>query len=160
MLEAAAVIVGFILVLLGLAGSILPMIPGPPLGFVGLLLLALSRDFAPPLTPALVIIMAILTALVAVLDYIIPLWGAKRYGASKWGIWGSVLGMVIGMFGSPLAMLAGAFVGAVIAEWFVHRKKGEALRAGWGVMVGTLFATILRLGVAGIMAYYFVIALW
>ena len=160
MLDAVTIFIGSILMLLGLAGSILPLLPGPPLSFIGLFLVALLRHFSPPLTPTLVIILAIVTILVIVMDYIIPLLGAKRYGASKWGVWGSVLGMAMGMFWSPFAMLVGAFVGAVVVEWLVHKKKREALRAGWGVVMGTLFATILRLGVSGMMTYYFVRALW
>ena len=159
MFEGAAIAIGSILMLLGLAGSILPVLPGPPLSFIGLFLLALSKHFSPPLTPTLVIILAIVTIFVIFMDYIIPLLGAKRYGASKWGVWGSVLGMVLGIFWSPLAMLVGAFIGAVVAEWLVHKKKREALRAGWGVVMGTLFATILRLGVSGMMTYYFLRAL-
>jgi len=160
MLDAVTIFIGSILMLLGLAGSILPLLPGPPLSFIGLFLVALLRHFSPPLTPTLVIILAIVTILVIVMDYIIPLLGAKRYGASKWGVWGSVLGMAMGIFWSPFAMLVGAFVGAVVVEWLVHKKKREALRAGWGVVMGTLFATILRLGVSGMMTYYFVRALW
>jgi len=160
MLEGITIVIGFILMLLGLAGSILPILPGPPLSFIGLFLLALLKHFSPPLTPTLLIILAIVTILVIVMDYIIPLLGAKRYGASKWGVWGSVLGMTIGIFWSPFAMLVGAFIGAVVVEWLVGKKKGEALRAGWGVVVGTLFATILRLGVSGMMTYYFVLSLW
>ena len=160
MFEGAAIAIGSILMLLGLAGSILPVLPGPPLGFIGLFLLAASKHFSPPLTPTLVIILAIVTIFVIFMDHIIPLLGAKRYGASKWGVWGSVLGMVIGIFWSPFAMLVGAFVGAVVAEWLAHKKKREALRAGWGVVMGTLFATILRLGVSGMMTYYFLRALW
>jgi uncharacterized protein YqgC (DUF456 family) len=160
MLEGIAIAIGSILMLLGLAGSILPILPGPPLSFIGLFLLALSKHFSPPLTPTLVIIMAVVTILVVVMDYIIPLLGAKRYGASKWGVWGSVLGMVIGMFWSPFGMLAGAFIGAVAAELLAGKKHWEALRAGWGVVMGTLFATVLRLGVSGMMTYYFVLALW
>jgi uncharacterized protein YqgC (DUF456 family) len=160
MLEGITIVIGSILMLLGLAGSILPILPGPPLSFIGLLLLALFKHFSPPLTPTFVIILAIVTILVIVMDYIIPLLGAKRYGASKWGVWGSVLGMVIGIFWSPFAMLVGAFIGAVVVEWLAGKKKGEALRAGWGVVMGTLFATILRLGVSGMMTYYFVLALW
>jgi uncharacterized protein YqgC (DUF456 family) len=68
--------------------------------------------------------------------------------------------MAIGIFWSPFAMLAGAFIGAVLAEWLVGKKKGEALKAGWGVVMGTLFATVLRLGVSGMMTYYYVRALW
>jgi hypothetical protein len=160
MLEGITIVIGSILMLLGLAGSILPILPGPPLSFIGLFLLALLKHFSPPLTLTLVIILAIVTILVIVVDYIIPWLGAKRYGASKWGVWGSVLGMAIGIFWSPFGMLAGAFIGAVVVEWLVGKRKGEALRAGWGVVMGTLFATILRLGVSGMMTYYFVLALW
>ena len=160
MLEGITIIISSILMLLGLAGSVLPILPGPPLSFIGLFVLALLKHFSPPLTPTLVIILAIVTIIVIVMDYIIPLMGAKRYGASKWGVWGSVLGMAIGIFWSPFAMLVGAFIGAVVVEWLVGKKKGEALRAGWGVLMGTLFATILRLGVSGMMTYYFVLALW
>jgi len=160
MLEAVTIIIGSILVLLGLAGSILPILPGPPLGFIGLFLLALLRHFSPPLTPALIIILAVVTIFVVVMDYIIPLLGARRYGASKWAVWGSVLGMAIGIFLSPFAMLAGAFAGAVVVEWLAGKKKGEAIRAGWGVVMGALFATVLRLAVSGVMTYYFVRALW
>lgn len=158
--EGVTIVIGSVLMILGLAGSILPILPGPPLSFIGLFLLALLRHFSPPLTPTLVIIMAIATIFAIAMDYIIPLLGAKRYGVSKWGIWGSVLGMATGIFWSPFAMLAGAFIGAVLAEWLVGKKKGDALRAGWGVVMGTLFATILRLGISGVMTYYFVRALW
>ncbi len=160
MFEGIAIAVGCILMVLGLAGSILPILPGPPLSFIGLLLLALLKHFSPPLTPTLVIIMAVVTILVVVMDYVIPLLGARRYGASKWGVWGSVFGIVAGMFWLPFGMLVGAFVGAVVAEWLVGKQKGEALRAGWGIVMGTLFATVLRLGVSGVMTYYFVLALW
>jgi uncharacterized protein YqgC (DUF456 family) len=158
MVDGITIFMGSILMLLGLAGSILPILPGPPLSFIGLFVLALLKHFSPPLTPTLVIILAIVAILVVVMDYITPLIGAKRYGASKWGVWGSVLGMAIGIFWSPFAMLVGAFIGAVVAELLVGKKKGEALRAGWGVVIGTLFATILRLGVSGMMTYYFILA--
>jgi len=160
MLEGITIVIGSILILLGLAGSILPILPGPPLSFIGLFLLALLKHFLPPLTPTLLIVLAIVMIFVIIMDYIIPLLGAKRYGASKWGVWGSVLGMVIGIFWSPFAMLVGVFIGAVAAECLSGKKKREALRAGWGVVMGTLFATVLRLGVSGMMTYYFVLALW
>jgi uncharacterized protein YqgC (DUF456 family) len=160
MLEGMTIVIGSILMLLGLAGSILPILPGPPFSFMGLFLLALLKHFSPPLTPVLVVLLAIVTILSIAMDYIIPLLGAKRYGASKWGVWGSVLGMAIGIFWSPFAMLTGAFIGAVLAEWLVGKRKGEALRAGWGGVMGTLFATVLRLGVSGMMTYYYVRAVW
>lgn len=160
MFETITIAIASILMVLGLAGSILPILPGPPLSFIGLFLLALLKHFSPPLTPTLIIIMAVVTVLLVVMDYLIPLLGAKRYGASKWGVWGSVIGMIIGIFWSPLGMLVGAFLGAVLAEWLIGKEKAEALRAGWGVVMGTLFVTILKLGVSGVMTYYFVLALW
>jgi hypothetical protein len=160
LLETIAIVIGSIFMLLGIAGCVLPILPGPVLIFLGLLLLALVRDFFPPLTPTLMIVMAFLTIVVTIGDYMIPLWGAKKYGTSKWGIWGSVAGMAIGLFFSPFGMLLGALIGAVAVEWMVQKKKGKALKAGWGVIVGSLLGAVLKLGVSGMMVYYFIRGLW
>jgi len=103
--------------------------------------------------------MGIVTLIVGALDYVIPLLGVRRYGASKWGVWGSVAGMIIGLFYPPFGMIIGAFVGAVLAEWLVKRKGGDALKAGWGAFIGTLTGIVLKLLLSGIMAYYFMRAL-
>jgi uncharacterized protein YqgC (DUF456 family) len=158
--EGIAIIIGVILILLGLAGCVLPLLPGPPLSFIGLLLLALLKHFSPPLTPTLIIVMAALTIATTLGDYLIPLWGAKRYGTSKWGIWGSVAGIAIGLLLSPFGMLLGALIGAVVVEWLVQKEKEKALKAGWGVIMGSLLGAVLKLGVSGIMAYYFIRGLW
>jgi hypothetical protein len=160
LLETIAIIIGSIFVLLGIAGCVLPILPGPVLSFLGLLLLALLKQFSPPLTPTLIMIMALLALGVTVGDYVIPLWGAKSYGATKWGIWGSVIGMAIGIFFSPFGMLLGALIGAVAVELLVQKEKGKALRAGWGVILGSLLGAVLKLGVSGMMAYYFIRGLW
>jgi uncharacterized protein YqgC (DUF456 family) len=160
MVEIIIIVIGAILILLGIAGCVLPILPGPGLAFLGLLLLALLTHFAPPLTPTLILIMALLTLGVTVGDYVIPLWGAKRYGATKWGIWGAVIGMAIGIFFSPFGLLLGALIGAVAIESLVQKEKGQALRAGWGVFIGSLAGTALKLGVSGMMAYYFIRGLW
>jgi len=156
MLDFVGFTIGILLILLGFIGSILPILPGPPLGFIGLLLFALIRNFSPPLTPTLMVILLIVTMGVTLIDYLLPLFGAKRYGASKWGIWGAIGGMMIGIFFSSFGMLFGAFIGAVLVEWFVSRKKGQALRAGWGIIVGSILGMVLKLGTSGIMAYYLI----
>ena len=160
MFEIIVIIIGSLLILLGLAGSILPVLPGPPLCFIGLLLLAFINHFSHPLTSTLIIFMGLVTIAAVGLDYIIPVWGAKKYGASKWGIWGSVVGMAIGIFFSPFGMFLGALMGAVVAEWLFNKKKGQALKAAWGVFVGTLLGTVLKLGISAVMAYYFIRALF
>ena len=154
MVEIIMTIVGFFLVILGLLGSVLPILPGPPLGFVGLLLMAVARQFTGPLTPMLILTLALATLGVIVFDYLLPVMMSKKYGASKWGVWGSVIGMVVGLFFTPLGALFGAFVGAVIGEWIVHRKQNKALRAGFGVVLGSLLGTVLKLGVSGLMLWY------
>jgi len=151
-------VIGSLLILLGLAGSVLPVLPGPTLSFIGLFLVALIRHFSPPLTPTLIIFMLIITIAATVIDYFIPLIGAKRYGTSKWGIYGSFVGMILGAFFSPLGMLLGALIGAVSVEWMVSRKEKQALKAGWGIFIGSIFGSILKLVVSGVMAYYFMIA--
>lgn len=160
MLESITIIIGAILILLGLVGCILPVLPGPPLSFIGLLLLALINHFSPPLTPTLITVMALTTLAVTVAEYILPLVSAKRYGASKWGIWGSMVGMTIGIFFSPFGVLLGAFIGAVAVEWLIQKDKRQALKAGWGVFIGTLMGTVLKVGVSGMMAYYFIRGVW
>jgi len=160
LLETITIVIGSVFMLLGIAGCVLPILPGPVLSFLGLLLLALLKQFSPPLTPVLMMIMALLTLVVTAGDYVMPLWGAKRYGATKWGIWGSVIGMAIGIFFSPFGMLLGAFIGAVAVEWLVQKERGKALKAGWGVFIGSLAGTALKLGVSGMMAYYFIRGLW
>ena len=160
MFETVAIAIGSIFVLVGIAGCVLPILPGPVLIFLGLLVLALLKDFSSPLTPTLMIVMAILTVIVTIGDYMIPLWGAKKYGTSKWGIWGSVAGMAIGLLFSPFGMLLGAVIGAVAVEWLVQKEKGKAFKAGWGVIVGSLLGAVLKLGVSGMMVYYFIHGLW
>ncbi len=159
-MEVVATIGGTILVLLGIVGCVLPILPGPVLTFLGLLLFALVRHFPPPLTLTVIMIMAVLTLLVTVADYFIPIWGARRYGATKWGVWGSVIGMVVGIFFPPVGMLLGAFIGALVLEFVAQKKSGRALKAGWGVFVGSLAGIAIKLGVSGMMAYYFFRGVW
>jgi len=159
MIDTIITIVGLLLVILGLLGSVLPILPGPPVGFVGLLLMAVARQFSEPLTPIFILALALATLGVIVFDYLLPLMISKKYGAPKWGVWGSVIGMVVGLFLSPLGALLGAFAGAVIGEWIIHRKQKKALKAGFGVVLGSLLGTVLKLGLSGLMLWYSIRAL-
>jgi len=154
-------IIGSVFILLGFAGSVLPVLPGPTLSFVGLLLLAIVQRFSPPLTLTLILVMALITVIVTGLDYAIPSLGARRYGASRWGIWGSVAGMLIGIFFfPPFGMLIGAFIGAIAGEMLGGKRGRAVLRAGQGILMGILFGAVLKLAVCGVMTYYFIRALF
>ena len=161
MLTIVIVIVGLILLLIGFIGCFIPAVPGPPLSFLALLFLALRHDFTSPLTSNLIILMLVITIAVTVLDYIVPAAGAKKYGSSKWGILGAIAGMFIGIiYFPPFGMLIGAFLGAVSAEIIIGKPGKEAMKAGWGVFIGTMTGLILKLVACGFMAYYFIIALF
>jgi len=153
------IILGALLQLIGLAGCVLPWLAGPPFNFAGLILLSVARDWN-VFSPKFLVIMGALTALTMVLDYAMPLMGARRFGASKRGFWGAFLGMIAGAFAfPPFGLILGAFAGAVIGEMSAGKDQAGALRAGWGVFVGTMAAMTVKLIVSGVMTFYFVRAL-
>jgi hypothetical protein len=152
------IIVGSILMLAGIAGCILPAIPGPPLSFIGLLLLQLTDKR--PFTVEFLIIWALVVTAVTVLDYIVPVWGTKRFGGSKLGVWGSTAGLILGLvFLPPLGMILGPFLGAVVGEMISGKEISPALRAGFGSFMGFLAGTVMKLAVSLIMTFYFVKAI-
>lgn len=101
--------------------------------------------------------MAGLAALATILDYIIPVTGAKKYGASKPGVWGSAMGMLIGIFFfPPWGMLIGAIGGALAGELITGKEGEKALRAGWGAFVGTLVGIGIKLAFSGVVLFYYI----
>ena len=149
-------ILGLLFALVGLAGSILPVIPGPPLCFLALIILSFAKDWA-PFSPTFLIIMGGLTVAVTLLDFVVPALGVKKHGASKLAVWGSIIGMLIGVFFfPPWGMVMGAFLGALGGEAVYRREGRRLLRAGWGVFVGTMVATGLKLALSGVMLFFYV----
>ncbi len=137
-MTALAVVLFAVFALAALVGIFLPVLPGVPLAAVGALLAAWLTGFESlGLTPLLVV--AGLTVLALLVDYVAGLIGARRFGASRAGLWGSVVGALLGLFLlPPFGFLIGALAGAVGAELLTGRAPREALRAGFGVFVGTL----------------------
>lgn len=154
------IIIGFLLLLVGFIGCVIPGIVGPPFSFLALILLSVAKRWE-PFSPTFLLIMAALTIAVTVLDYVVPAAGARKFGASKFGIWGAIIGMFIGLiFVPPLGMIIGAFVGAFVGELMVGKQSLDALKAGWGVFVGVMLGIILKLIASGIMTFYFIKALF
>ncbi len=150
-----------ILLLMGIAGCILPILPGPPLSYVGLLLLHFTR-FATFGTNTLVFL-GLLAVLVQILDYMVPVWGTRKFGGTKYGTWGSIIGLIAGMFFLPaigpfgiITLLAGPFLGAFIAERMAGRERHEATRAALGSFIGFMAGTFMKLASSLVISIYFV----
>ena len=150
------VVLGFLVALLGLVGCVLPVLPGPLLSFLALIILSLARNWQ-AFSPLFLITMAGLTILVTVLDYVVPAFGAKRYGASTAGVWGSIVGMIGGLLCfPPWGMFIGAYAGALVGELVAGKKGKRALRAGWGVFLGILMGIGMKLALSGVMLFFYI----
>jgi hypothetical protein len=145
---------GVLFIIGGILGGVLPVLPGPPLSYIGLLLLHFTEKHQ--FSTRFLIIWAVVTVVVYLLDYAIPVWGTKRFGGSKRGIWGSIIGLVVGLFFfPPFGIIIGPFAGAVIGELSTGKDSGAALKSGFGSFAGFLIGVILKLTVSGMMAWYF-----
>ncbi len=145
---------GVILIILGILGGVLPIIPGPPLSYAGLLLLHFTSKY--DFSGRFLLIWGIVTAVVYFLDYIIPAWGTKKFGGSKRGVYGSIIGLLLGLiFFPPFGIIIGPFVGAVVGELSSGKDSSAALKSGFGSFMGFLIGTLLKLIVSGMMAWQF-----
>ncbi|MCF8338976.1 MAG: DUF456 domain-containing protein [Bacteroidales bacterium] len=148
------IVLGGILIIIGLLGCIVPVIPGPPISYVGLILLQITDK--PPFEAQTLVIWLLITIAVTLLDYVVPVWGTRKYGGTKKGVWGSVIGLVLGLFFfPPLGIIIGPFIGAVLGEMVAGKQSNDALRAGFGSFVGLLAGTLLKLIASAWMGYLF-----
>ncbi len=154
------IILGVICLIIGIIGCVVPGLAGPPFSFLALILLSIAKRWE-PFSPTFLIIMAAVTIIVTALDYIVPAAGAKKYGASKFGFWGAIIGMIIGIiYLPPFGMIIGAFIGAFVGELLIGKQSSAALKAGWGVFVGVMIGILLKLIASGVMTFYFIKALF
>ena len=146
---------GVVFIISGIMGCVLPVIPGPPLSYIGLLFLHFTERYQ--FSSRFLIIWAAITIVVYALDYLIPAWGTKKFGGSKRGVWGSIIGLVVGLlFFPPFGIIIGPFLGAVIGELTAGKDSGVALRSGFGSFIGFLAGTLLKLITSGMMTWYFI----
>ena len=154
MVDFLLIVLAGALMLIGLVGCIIPIIPGPPISFVGLLVLEATNsvDFS----GEFLILMFVLAAAVTVLDYIIPIWGTKKFGGTRAGVIGSTIGLIVGLiFFPPLGIIIGPFAGAVIGEMIRNDDFNKALKSGLGSFIGFLLGTGLKLIVSSVMMFYY-----
>ena len=159
-MTTAFIILGLIFALVGFLGCALPIIPGPPLSYFSLILLSLAKDWQ-PFSPFFLILMAVIMGLVLLTEYVLPIAGAKKYGASKYGLWGSIAGVILGIFiFPPWGMIFGGLAGAFGGELIAGKDSRDALRAGWGVFVGNIASAAVKLTYCAVVLFFFIKALF
>jgi uncharacterized protein YqgC (DUF456 family) len=159
-LDVILLILGFIFLIIGILGAILPVLPGPPLSWIGLLMIYLTSIV--PINYTLLGITLFIALLITILDYIIPAWGTKKFGGSKFGVYGTTLGLIIGLFiPIPFGIIIGAFFGAFIGELYNERRNTQkAIKASFGSVIGFFLSTGLKILVSIIYFGIFIAIFW
>lgn len=154
MFDFLVLAIGITLMIIGFIGCFIPVLPGPPLSFLGLLSLEYTKwgnfdsDF--------LWTFGLIAVVVTFMDYVVPLWGTKKFGGSKAGIWGASIGLLIGLFLGPLGIIFGPFTGAFIGELTQNNNTSKALKAALGAFVGFLMGVGIKLIASGAMIFFFV----
>lgn len=138
------IFIGFLLMWVGIAGSLLPVLPGTPISWLGLVVLYLAPSL--PFDWTFITVTGIVAIGLYVLDYIIPAWGTKKFGGSKAGAWGATIGLLIGLISPiPFGILIGPILGAFIGEIAFNDTKGpQAFKSALGSFVGFLASTVMK----------------
>lgn len=141
--------------IVGLLGTVLPVLPGTIVSYLGMLLIAFRPDSEISLT--MLILWGVLSVAVIVMDYILPAFLSKRFGGTKAGSTGATIGTILGIFGGPIGIILGPFFGAVIGELMAEKLSfNEAIKVGVGSMLSFLVGTFFKLVVGGLMLFYII----
>ena len=157
-MEWTWIIIGVILAIIAIAGSILPLIPGPPIAYAGLLLQQLRDD--KPFSTNFLLLWAAIVVISLILDYVIPIWGTKKFGGTKYGVLGCTLGFLAAFWIGPWGIIVGPFVGAFIGEMIAQQNSNIAFKAALGSFVGFLTSTFLKLVVSIVFLGIFITLVW
>lgn len=153
MADIILIILGILCLLVGLAGCILPVLPGPPLSYAALLLLHFTDKVQ--LSTTQLVVWLIVVVVIQVLDYFVPMLGSKYTGGTRWGTRGCMAGTLVGLFFMPWGIILGPFLGAFIGELLGGSDKKLALKSGIGSLIGFLLGTVLKCAVCGYFIYLF-----
>lgn len=152
------IILGFVLILLGILGSLLPVLPGPPIAWLGLLLQQL-RD-PNPFSTKFLLIWAGIVVVTIVLDYLIPIYGTKKFGGTRYGAWGCTLGFLLAFWMGPWGVIIGPFIGAFAGELIGGQTTNRSLKAALGSFIGFLVGSFLKIIVCFMMLWYLIKSVW
>lgn len=160
-MDIALLILGFLCMIIGLLGSFLPVLPGPPISWIGLLLLYLTR--AIPNDWTFLGITFIIALAVLIIDYAIPVMGTKKFGGSKAGIIGTTVGLVISIIFPVLGFLGiifWPFIGAFVGELLNKTHHKTAFKAAFGSFLGFLTGTFLKFIIAVVYLGLYIKVFW
>ena len=156
-MEIFLVLISLGLILVGFIGSFIPLLPGPLLAYLGLLLFHFGSHSI-SVSPVILVFLGILVLIIAVLDYFMPIYGSRFFGGSKYGAWGSSIGLLVGIFTSwfgPWGIIFGPFLGAFFAELMFGQKAEKAVLAACGAFLGFLSSTFVAAIYCLIIAFIF-----
>lgn len=153
-MDILLIILGAFFILLGLAGCIVPIVPGPPISYLGLLFLHWTERVQ--FDQKFLTTWALLVAGVTLIDFLFPILGTKKFGGTRRGTWGATIGLIVGLFFGPLGIILGPFVGAVAGEMTQSDDFNKALKSGLGSLLGFLIGTGLKFIVSGFLVYHFI----
>ncbi|UXI69081.1 DUF456 domain-containing protein [Tahibacter amnicola] len=158
-MTTALYVLSALLILAGLAGTILPALPGVPLMYAGMFLVAWVGGFQ-EITWVTLVILGVLCVIALGVDLVASLLGAKRVGASRWALVGAAVGTVVGIFFALPGLILGPFVGALAGELLAGSDWTRATNVGVGTWLGFLFGTLSKIALAFTMLGVFLFALW
>lgn len=156
-MDILLIILGILCLIIGLAGCFLPVVPGPPVAYAGLVLLHFTDKVQ--YSTAQLLVWLLVVVILQVLDYFVPMLGSKYSGGSRWGTRGCLVGTIAGLFFMPWGIILGPFLGAFIGELLGGRQTGQALKSGLGSLLGFLLGTVLKCIACGYFIYVFFSAL-
>ncbi len=150
--------------IIGIAGSVIPGLPGPPISWLGLLILYFwgngTNAAGDPMSTKFLLIWLVITVIVCVIDYVVPAYFTRITGGSKAAGRGAIIGLIIGMFVPPVGIILGTLAGAFLAEYLVSRKSGwQSTKSAVGALLGFLFGTGIKLMASGLMMYHIIVFL-
>jgi len=159
-MDLLLLIFGFTFMIVGVFGSFMPVLPGPSISWLGLVLLYFTK--AVVVNYWIIGITLLITVLISVLDYVIPARGTKKFGGSSYGIWGTNIGLVVGIFAPiPFGFIIGPFVGAFIGElMYDYKDHGRALKAATGSFIGFLASSFMKFVVCMMFLGLYVWLVW
>lgn len=158
-LLVAGWLIAWLLVVIGLAGALLPALPGTPVILAGLVMMAWLNDFIRVGFSTLAALL-VLTLLSVIIDFLATAEGARRFGAGRAAILGATLGLLVGIFFGLPGMLLGPFVGAVVGHRLGEAEFDASVRAGFGASLGVLVGTVAKVVISVVMLVWFALAWW